>query len=80
MHSYLLWTYFFAIALCKLGATGGGISGPCPPKSLLDPSPPMRKMCTLSKGCASKERCNPGATGLLFGACAPQNTACAPPP
>ena len=47
----------------------GGISGPCPPKSLL--VPPKRKVCPPCEGCALKESNRPGATEVRFGACAP---------
>ena len=36
------------------GATGGGISGPCPPNECLCP-PPKRKLCPPSEDCAPKK-------------------------
>ena len=51
----------------------GGISGPCPPKSLL--VPPKREMCLPKRRLCHKESNRLGASGVQLGALdPPQNT------
>ena len=54
----LIRTLFIATTtLCQARrpGRGGGISGPCSPKSLLVPPPPQREVCSTSENCAPKE-------------------------
>ena len=63
---------------CRPDSMGGGISGPCPTKSLFVPS--KHEICPPSEDCAPKESNMPGATGVHLGPAAPpKNTACASP-
>ena len=73
--------YPFSIRTIYLYSSPGpqGIFRGCAPhKSLLVP-PHVRNVHPQSKNCATKQSYRPAATGVFFGACVPQITACSLP-
>ena len=57
-------------------AARGAFRSRAPPNHSL--YPPKREVCPQREDCVLKKSNKPGATGVHFGACALQNTVCAP--